>query len=35
VKIIQFDANGDAASVQEISPGNQPHGTAKNTRRKS
>ena len=35
VKITRFDANGDAASVQEISPGNQPHGTAKNTRRKS
>ena len=35
VRIIQFDANGDAASVQEISPGNQPRGTAKKSRKKS
>ena len=34
VRIIQFDANGDAASVQEISPGSQP-GAAKKSRRKA
>ena len=33
VRIIQFDANGDAASVQEISPGSS--GTAKKVRKKS
>ena len=35
VKITRFDANGDVASVQEISPGNQPRGTAKKSRKKS
>ena len=35
VRIIQFDANGDAASVQEITPGSQAHGTAKTSRRKA
>ena len=35
VKITRFDANGDVANVQEISPGNQPRGTAKKSRRKS
>ena len=35
VRIIQFDANGDAASVQEISPGSAPHAAAKKSRRKS
>ncbi len=35
VKIIHFDANGDAASVQEISPGSKPRGTAKTSRRKA
>ena len=34
-RIIQFDANGDAASVQEISPGSAPHAAAKKSRRKS
>ena len=33
VRIIQFDANGDAASVQEISPGSS--GTAKKVHKKS
>ena len=33
VRIIRFDANGDAASVQEISPGSS--GTAKKVRKKS
>ena len=35
VRIIRFDANGDAASVQEITPGSQPRATAKRSRRKS
>ena len=35
VRIIRFDANGDAESVQEIAPGNQPRATAKKSRRKS
>ena len=35
VRIIRFDANGDAESVQEITPGSQPHGTAKKSRKKS
>ena len=35
VKITRFDANGDVESVQEISLGSQPHGTAKKSRRKS
>ena len=35
VRIIRFDANGDAESVQEISPGSQPRATAKRSRRKS
>ena len=35
VKITRFDANGDVANVQEISPGNQPRGTAKKSRKKS
>ena len=35
VRIIQFDANGDAASVQEISPGSKPRGTGKKSRRKA
>ena len=35
VRIIRFDANGDAESVQEITPGSQAHGTAKKSRRKS
>ena len=35
VKITRFDANGDVAGVQEISPGNQPRGTAKKSRKKS
>lgn len=34
VRIIRFDANGNAESVQEISPGSQP-GTAKKSRRKA
>ena len=34
VRIIQFDANGNAASVQEIPPGSQP-GAAKKSRRKA
>ena len=35
VKITRFDANGDAESVQEITPGSQAHGTAKKSRKKS
>ena len=35
VRIIRFDANGDAESVQEISPGSQARATAKKSRRKS
>ena len=35
VRIIRFDANGDAESVQEIPPGSQAHGTAKKSRKKS
>ena len=35
VRIIRYDANGDAASVQEISPGSQARATAKKSRRKS
>jgi len=35
IRIIRFDANGDAESVQEISPGSQPRGTAKKSRRKA
>ena len=35
VRIIRFDANGDAESVQEITPGSQPRATAKKSRRKS
>ena len=35
VRIIRFDANGDAESVQEITPGSQAHATAKKSRRKS
>ena len=35
VKITRFDANGDVASVQEISPNSQPRGTAKKSRKKS
>ena len=35
VRIIRFDANGDAESVQEITPGSQPRATAKRSRRKS
>ena len=35
VRIFRYDANGDAASVQEISPGSQPRATAKKSRRKS
>ena len=35
VRIIRFDANGDAESVQEITPGSQAHGTAKKSRKKS
>ena len=34
VRIIRYDANGNAASVQEITPGSQP-GAAKKSRRKS
>ena len=34
VRIIRYDANGNAASVQEIPPGSQP-GAAKKSRRKS
>ena len=34
VRIIRYDANGNAESVQEIPPGSQP-GTAKKSRRKS
>ncbi|MFC2503653.1 MAG: toxin-antitoxin system YwqK family antitoxin [Cardiobacterium sp.] len=33
VKITRFDANGDVESVQEISPGSQPHGAARKSRR--
>ena len=35
VRIIRYDANGDAESVQEISPGSQARATAKKSRRKS
>ena len=35
VRIIRYDANGDAESVQEISPGSQPRATAKKSRRKA
>ena len=35
VRIIRYDANGDAASVQEISPGSQPRGAAKKSRKKT
>ena len=35
VRIIRFDANGNAESVQEISPGSQPHNVAKTSRRKA
>ena len=35
VRIIRYDANGNAASVQEIPPGSQAHATAKKSRRKS
>ena len=35
IRIIRFDANGNAGSVQEISPSSQPHGAAKKPRRKS
>ena len=35
VRIIRFDANGDAESVQEITPGSQPRATAKKSRRKA
>ena len=35
VRIIQFDANGDAASVQEISPGSAPPVAAQKSRRKA
>ncbi|SAM58179.1 hypothetical protein CHUV0807_0400 [Cardiobacterium hominis] len=35
VRIIRFDANGDAESVQEITPGSQPRATAKKSRKKS
>ena len=34
-RIIRYDANGDAESVQEIPPGSQPHAAAKKARRKS
>ena len=34
VRIIRYDANGNAESVQEITPGSQP-GTAKKSRRKA
>ena len=34
-RIIRYDANGDAESVQEIPPGSQPHAAAKKSRRKS
>ena len=34
-RIIRYDANGDAESVQEIPPGSQPRATAKKSRRKS
>ena len=35
VRIIRYDANGNAESVQEIPPGSQPHAAAKKSRRKS
>ena len=35
VRIIQFDANGDAESVQEISPGSAPPVAAQKSRRKA
>ena len=35
VRIIRFDANGDAESVQEITPGSQARATAKKSRKKS
>ena len=35
IRIIRFNANGDAESVQEISPGSQPRATAKKSRRKA
>ena len=35
VRIIRYDANGDAESVQEIPPGSQPRATAKKSRRKA
>ena len=35
VRIIRYDANGDAESVQEISPGSQPRGAAKKSRKKT
>ena len=35
VRIIRYDANGDAESVQEITPGSQARATAKKSRRKS
>ena len=35
VRIIRYDANGNAESVQEIPPGSQPRATAKRSRRKS
>ena len=35
VRIIRYDANGNAESVQEITPGSQAHATAKKSRRKS
>ena len=35
VRIIRYDANGNAESVQEISPGSQPRATAKKSRRKA
>ena len=35
IRIIRFNANGDAESVQEITPGSQAHGTAKKSRKKS
>ena len=35
VRIIRYDANGNAESVQEIPPGSQAHATAKKSRRKS
>ena len=35
VRIIRYDANGNAESVQEITPGSQAHATAKKSRRKA